>query len=112
MRGFFNSRYYGVSLNWALRSWLSIQEIVRLCVPAPHLTSLCFGNMSSAFFKLLPLGLVTASLALHTPLQQRAVAYTDPRVTGGSTLDSSAGLGEPLNVSVPQSFHPPLRSRT
>jgi hypothetical protein len=57
--------------------------------------------MPPAFFKLLSFGLATASLTVATPLQQRAVSYTDPSLAGGSMLDSSAGLGEPLNVSAP-----------
>jgi len=47
-------------------------------------------------------GLAAVPLALATPLLKTA-PYTDPRPDGGSMLDSSAGLGEPLNVSELQS---------
>lgn len=56
--------------------------------------------MPSALLKSLALGLATGSLALAAPVQKRAVAYTDPSLSGGSMLDSSGGLGEPLNVGV------------
>jgi hypothetical protein len=42
--------------------------------------------------------LVTA--AVSAPVEKRAVAYYVPTDNGGSQLDSSAGLGEPLNVSL------------
>ncbi|KAF8309989.1 hypothetical protein DL93DRAFT_2084934 [Clavulina sp. PMI_390] len=46
-------------------------------------------------------GLVTSSCALAiNGLRRQAVAYTDPAANGGSMLDSSAGLGEPLNVII------------
>lgn len=42
--------------------------------------------------------LVGSALALVTPIP-RAAAYMAPTTNGGSQLDSSAGLGEPLNAS-------------
>lgn len=35
-----------------------------------------------------------------TPLSKRAVDFYDPREKGGSLLNKSAGLGEPLNVII------------
>ncbi|KAF8308439.1 hypothetical protein DL93DRAFT_1885737 [Clavulina sp. PMI_390] len=55
--------------------------------------------------------LVSSSLALATP-QRRAVAYTDPAASGGSILDSSAGLGEPLNVIISGLSSPSVLSNT
>lgn len=44
--------------------------------------------------------ILLASLALASPLVKRVEDYVDPRIDGGSMLDASAGLGEPLNVIV------------
>lgn len=44
---------------------------------------------------------VSAAPTLDTPPQRRdAVDFYDPRKGGGSQLDESAGLGEPLNVII------------
>lgn len=43
---------------------------------------------------------VTLTTALALPLEGRAVAFNVPAANGGSQLDSSAGLGEPLNVII------------
>lgn len=40
------------------------------------------------------------TLCSGSPLEKRAVAFFSPAAGGGSMLDSSAGLGEPLNVSL------------
>lgn len=56
--------------------------------------------MSAVAFKLLALGLAATSYALVTPLRRGTVAYTVPAANGGSQLDSSGGLGEPLNVGL------------
>ena len=67
--------------------------------------------MPPSLAKLLSFGLVTISLALAAPLQQGGVTFADPTKTGGSMLDSSAGLGEPLNVGGPQPLFSILCSR-
>ena len=64
--------------------------------------SLC--NMLRSLFTLFPFGLAAAPLTLATPFL-KAAPYTDPRLNGGSMLDASAGLGEPLNVSGLQPPH-------
>ena len=46
--------------------------------------------------------LLAASLAIATPVSKAiggSVAYISPALNGGSQLDASAGLGEPLNVT-------------
>lgn len=55
--------------------------------------------MSSVLSRFVILGLVARAYALVTPESRASVAYTVPAASGGSQLDSSAGLGEPLNVS-------------
>lgn len=54
--------------------------------------------LSLVLYPVLVFGLSLLAALRAEPLQRRAVAYDDPRITGGSMLDSSAGLGEPLNV--------------
>lgn len=52
-------------------------------------------------FAVVALGFVaTFSPVLALPLEGRAAAYNVPTANGGSQLDSSAGLGEPLNVII------------
>jgi hypothetical protein len=52
---------------------------------------------SSTLFAVLALALL--SLLSATPVSKRAVDFNNPTDDGGSWLDKSAGLGEPLNVS-------------
>lgn len=54
------------------------------------------------------LTLALPSLLSATPLlSERAVDFVNPTTNGGSWLDKSAGLGEPLNVSQARSFATP-----
>ncbi|KAJ6594380.1 hypothetical protein B0H19DRAFT_1247057 [Mycena capillaripes] len=46
--------------------------------------------------------LALPSLLSATPVTKRAVDFVNPTLGGGSWLDKSAGLGEPLNVSNPE----------
>lgn len=43
--------------------------------------------------------LIALSLVSAVPIERAGVDYYDPRLRGGSQLDKSAGLGEPLNVN-------------
>ncbi|KAJ7497741.1 hypothetical protein FB451DRAFT_242150 [Mycena latifolia] len=53
---------------------------------------------SSTLFAVLTLAL--PGLLSATPLAKRAVDFVNPTLGGGSWLDKSAGLGEPLNVVI------------
>jgi len=53
---------------------------------------------SSTLFAVLALAL--PSLLSATPVSKRAVDFNNPTDGGGSWLDKSAGLGEPLNVVI------------
>lgn len=55
--------------------------------------------MSPTFAKFIYLAFFVSVQALVTPNKRSTAAYTAPAASGGSQLDSSAGLGEPLNVS-------------
>ena len=51
-----------------------------------------------ARFSFLLYALTLSAGVLASSLKKRAAAYYDPAAGGGSILDQSAGLGEPLNV--------------
>lgn len=66
-------------------------------------------QMASALLKFFSLSLLASTLALVAPVRRASVAYIAPASNGGSQLDSSAGLGEPLNVRTifrPTLMHP------
>ena len=67
---------------------------------------------SSMFFAagtaLFVLGAGAVTVGLASPLTRRAVPYYPPADGGGSMLDSSAGLGEPLNVCLTDDVVSPL----
>ncbi|KAJ6625762.1 hypothetical protein B0H10DRAFT_2161644 [Mycena sp. CBHHK59/15] len=54
--------------------------------------------MHSTLFAVLALSL--PNLLSASPLSRRAVDFVNPTLAGGSFLDKSAGLGEPLNVII------------
>lgn len=61
-------------------------------------------TMSSVLLRFVVLSLFASAYALVTHERRASVAYTAPTASGGSQLDSSAGLGEPLNVSDDQTL--------
>ncbi|KAF7315821.1 hypothetical protein MIND_00098200 [Mycena indigotica] len=84
---------------------------VSLAGPTTSLLSLLQSPSPSdeMLFTLLPVSLLASTLpiwAVATPLderepvEKRAVDFNNPTLTGGSWLDASAGLGEPLNVVI------------